>query len=84
MLRWELIEIIEQDGKLIEATIYRPLDLPETEPHEYELPLNTGGDAKQLIRAVLFDGFELVNHTALVLPDGAVQKHWVFRLQIVN
>lgn len=77
MTRWEILEIIERDGSLIAANLYRPLG----EPTE-ELPFIQGENAGQLISAVLFDGFEPVEQAVVVLPDGSVQKHWMFRLQL--
>jgi len=75
--RWEILEIIERDGSLIAANLYRPLG----EPTE-ELPFIQDESAEQLISAVLFDGFEPINQAIAVLPDGTVQKHWTFRLQV--
>ncbi|MFC1961213.1 hypothetical protein ACFLYO_10950 [Chloroflexota bacterium] len=77
MSRWEILEVIERDGSLIAANLYRPLG----EPTE-ELPFIQGESAEQLISAILFDGFEPVDQAVIALPNGSVQKHWMFRLQI--
>jgi hypothetical protein len=83
VLRWEILEIIEQDGVLTEAKLYRPLGQPTDGPDVYQLPFPSDDDAGQLISAVLLDGFEPFSQSVAVLPDGATQKHWVFRLQII-
>ena len=82
MLRWEVLEIVEQDGIVIQATLYRPLGNPD-DPDMYQIPFNSDNNAHQLISAVLFDGFEPFGQTVIVLPNGAFQKHWTFRLQVV-
>jgi hypothetical protein len=84
VLRWEILEIIEQDSQLIDAILYRPLGHLETYPDAYQLPFVPKGDVAQLISAVLFDGFEPMSQVVVVLPDGTIQKHWTFRLQIIS
>ena len=84
MLRWEILEIIERDGALVAANLYRPLGHPDSEEDAYQLPFVPEDDAKQLISAVLFDGFEPVSHSAVVLLDGTMENHWVFRLQVIT
>lgn len=83
MLRWEILEIVEQNGKVINAALHRPLGAA-TGPEAYRMPFNPDDDAYQLISAVLFDGFEPMSQAVVALPDGTVQKHWTFRLQIIN
>ena len=84
VLRWELLEIVEQDGVLIRSTLYRPMGDPTDSLDAYQLPFNAENNARQLISAVLFDGFEPVNQSVVVLPDGQVQTHWMFRLQTIT
>ncbi len=84
MLRWEILEIVERDGVLIEATLYRPLSEADGSLDVYRLPFNAENNAQQLISAVLFDGFEPINQAVVALADGGVQKHWTFRLQVIN
>lgn len=84
MLRWEILEIVEQDGVLIKANLYRPLGMPDSGPDTYQLPFTPDDNVAQLISAVLFDGFEPLSQSVVTLPDGAVQKHWTFRLQIIT
>ena len=83
VLRWEILEIIEQNGTVVNAALYRPLGA-STDPEAYQIPFNPDDDAYQLIRAVLFDGFEPFGQSVVVLPAGTVQKHWIFRLQVIN
>lgn len=84
MLRWELLEIIERENILIEAIVYRPLGETSQGGDAYQLPNTSGHSARELISAVLFDGFELVSQSVVMLPDGAVQKHWTFKLQVIK
>lgn len=84
MSRWEILEIIERNGILERAILYRPLGETPDESNGYHLPFTADNNARQLISAVLFDGFEPINQAVMVLPDGTVQKHWTFRLQVIT
>jgi hypothetical protein len=84
MIRWEILEVIERGGVLVEATLYRPLGQHDSHSSGYQLPFAPEDDVKQLIRAVLFDGFEPVSQSVCPLPDGTIQKHWVFRMQAAS
>jgi hypothetical protein len=80
--RWEILEVIEQNGRLIDAILYRPISDPKTGSDAYQLPFPPQDNVAQLINAVLFDGFEPVSQTVITLSDGTLQKHWTFRLQV--
>jgi hypothetical protein len=82
VLRWEILEVIERDGVLIKTQLYRPLGASEPSPDTDRLPFHPDNDISQLISAALFDGFEPVSHSVVGLPDGSLQQHWVFRLQV--
>ncbi|MBN1963217.1 MAG: hypothetical protein JW910_01135 [Anaerolineae bacterium] len=83
VLRWEILEIVEQDGTVVNAALYRPLGAA-MDSEGYQIPFNPDNNAYQLISAVLFDGFEPMNQAVAVLPGGTVQKHWTFRLQVIT
>ncbi|NPV66073.1 MAG: hypothetical protein HPY64_02870 [Anaerolineae bacterium] len=82
MTRWEILEIVERNGVLVKANLYRPLGQTGEDAAAYQLPFTPEDDAVQLIGAVLFDGFEPMAHTAISLPDGTLQNHWVFRMPV--
>lgn len=84
MVRWELLEIIEHDDVIVEATLYRPLGASSPGEDAYQLPFTSGHSARELISAVLFDGFEPVSQSVIVLPDGNIHKHWAFKMQVVK
>lgn len=81
MLRWEILEIVEQEGTVLRAMLHRPLGQTLTEADACHLSFAIGHQADELIRAVLFDGYEPLNQAVVALPDGSIQKHWTFRLQ---
>ncbi len=84
MTRWEILEIIERDGVLERATLYRPLGELADGPDYYPLPFTPENNTRQLISAVLFDGYEPVSQAVTLLPGGVVQKHWTFRQQVMT
>lgn len=84
MLRWEILEIIERDNILVTANLYRPLGQQAQAGDSIRLPFDADNRADQMISAALLDGFEPVSQSVIVLPDGIVQKHWVFRLQVIS
>lgn len=84
MLRWEILEIVERDGLLIEANLFRPMGETGEGADAYQLPFTSDHSAKELISAVLFDGFEPVAQSVVVLADGTLQRHWTFRMQVIT
>lgn len=84
MLRWEILEIIEQNDTVLQAMLHRPLGQTLAEADANHLSFAIGHQAHELIRAVLFDGYEPLTQAVVALPDGSIQKYWTFRLQIVT
>lgn len=84
MIRWEMLEIVERNGTLIEANLLRPMGQAGDGGDARPLPFEPQQDANQLICAALFDGYEPLSQSVFVLPDGTIEKHWLFRMQVVS
>jgi len=81
--QWELLEIVERDGVLVESHLFRPLGDLHDITGEHRIPFHPDNNTPQLISAVLLDGFEPFSQSVIMLPDGSLQKHWLFRLQVM-
>jgi len=81
--QWELLEIIERDGVLVESNLFRPLGDFHEMADDHRIAFHPENNTAQLIRAVLLDGFEPVSQSVILLSDGSLQKHWLFRLQVM-
>lgn len=84
MIRWEILEIVERDGTLIEANLFRPLGETGEDEAAYQLPFTSDNSAKELISAVLFDGFEPIAQSVVMTADGTLQRHWTFKMQVIS